>query len=194
MCQKSAQVCRLFLIGCLTFAASCATLGGTVAGSGPRVPYPGWVRSGSHFGQGAEAKALFGLGEVRGIRNVALARATADNRARAELAQLLDGFVTQWLSACPLGAATGQETPGATLPQDQAVLVRLLTASNLSAVQIVEHYFHPNDGAVFSLARLELSHIEQHLQASADVPAPIKSCLAEHSASIYKRLQQSQAH
>jgi hypothetical protein len=141
------------------------------------VPFPAWVKQGTALGDtDGPNKAFYGLGEVRGIRNVALARATSDNRARAELARLLDGFVARWLKGCPL-------PPG----QSAEALMRLLTASSLSGVQIVEHYFHPDDGAVFSLARLDLSHVVQHLQL-ADIPTPVTKYLMDHSDEAFARM------
>ncbi len=162
----------------------CTSLGGPVVGTGASLPYPSWVKEGTHLSRDAQDKALFGLGEVRGIRNVALARSTADNRARAELARLLDAFVVQWLKGCPQPAESNAA-------QNQDVLLKLITASNLSGVQIVEHYFHPKDGAVFSLARLELSHMVQHLQLTPEVTSAVKTCLANSSEVAYGRLLNS---
>lgn len=192
--QRSIHALPLALM--LVFTAlwlcpGCASLGGTVAGTGGILPYPAWVRAGSHLvHEGADA-ALFGLGEVRGIRNVALARSTADNRARAELARLLDAFVVQWLLACTPGVAGSEAGPGSAQQATPESLLKWLVASNLTGVQIVEHYFHPNDGAVFSLARLEMSHMVQHLQASAQLPAPLKSCLVEACDGVFTKRERA---
>jgi hypothetical protein len=155
----------------------CASLGGPVAGTGPTMPYPAWVKAGSHLEPEGPDRGFMGLGAVRGIRNVALSRSTADNRARADLARLLDGFVAVWV----------QDTP-AVPPADQAATVKLLTAISLSGVQMVEHYFHPDDGSVYSLAKLTLSHVVQHMQAQAELPHGIKKELARTSDGAYNRL------
>jgi len=175
---RLAPALALMLLVSASALAGCASVGPALAPRQEAVPYPAWVKQGTALG-GADGqdKAFYGLGEVRGIRNVALARATADNRARAELARLLDAFVAQWLGNCPM-------PPG----QTSEALMRLLTASSLSGVQIVEHYFHPDDGSVFSLARLDLSHVVQHLQLGADIPTPVKKYLMDHSDEAFGRM------
>ena len=84
--------------------------------SQPAVEYPQWVEDGSQ----AKDDYIYGVGSASGIKNHALARMTADNRARAEIAKQLS----------PTGAAT------------------------LNGVQIVDHWIHPLDGTIYSLARL----------------------------------------
>lgn len=170
--QRRLRLASLFVV--LMVGAGCASLGGPVAGTGSSVPYPAWVKEGSHLQPDGQDKTFVGLGAVRGIRNVALARSTADNRARAELARLLDAYVAAWVQDAPEGA--GREG-----------LLKLLTATSLSGVQIVEHYFNPDDGSVYSLAKLNLSHVVQRMQAQADLPTALKKVLALRSDDVYNR-------
>src|SRR5688572_13222560 len=52
---------------------------------------PRWVTRGSVAVAG-DKRAFYGVGSASGIKEAALLRSTADNRARAELAKLLDTF------------------------------------------------------------------------------------------------------
>src|SRR5207245_2378682 len=57
---------------------------------------PKWVDKGGGYMTEKDGKAFYGVGAVTGIRNEPLAKETADNRARAELAKLdLDKFKEQ---------------------------------------------------------------------------------------------------
>lgn len=103
----------------------------------PTVELPEWVQKGSVKEQGDEGTLLYGVGVVSGIKNVALARSTADNRARAEVAKLVETHV----EATEGGG--GKE-------------IKTHAAATLSGVEIVDHWIHPTEGSVYALARLEV--------------------------------------
>ena len=56
---------------------------------------PKWAQRGSGAYEGDYGKAFYGVGVVQGVQNVALARQTADNRARGEIAALFDVYVAR---------------------------------------------------------------------------------------------------
>ncbi len=83
------------------------------------IDYPKWVLRGSVV----QGEHIFGVGSATGIRNVSLARMTADNRARAEIAKLV--------------------SPGSKVE------------AKMSGVEIIDHWLHPENGAIYALARLK---------------------------------------
>ena len=56
------------------------------------VDYPEWVLKGSGAFGGESGRVFYGVGSVSGIKNHALARTTADNRARAEIAKIFETY------------------------------------------------------------------------------------------------------
>lgn len=96
----------------------------------PSADRPEWIEKGSYTD---EAGARYGVGKVSGVRNAALARTTADNRARAEIAKMV-------------GTAT-EVTQG-----DGSTKIRTVSAT-LEGVEIVDHWVDPSDGTVYALAR-----------------------------------------
>lgn len=99
------------------------------------VAAPAWVNAGSLI---ADDGAVLGVGAVSGIRNPALQRTTADNRARAEIAKLYK--VTQTELKADDGSAR---------------TLRTETSRALLGVQIVDHWTDPADGTLYALARLD---------------------------------------
>ena len=91
---------------------------------------PGWVARGSVESGGR----YYGVGRVQGIANHALARVTADNRARAEVAKLVE---------IRAAAAFGGNSSDA----------RAFVAKTLPGVRIVDHWVAP-DGSIYALAEL----------------------------------------
>lgn len=164
---RLAQIFALALTGCASLGAPLGQMRGLQA-------YPAWVRAGS-IAQGSGAqRELVGVGEVRGIRNVALSRSTADNRARAELARVLDAYVDAWVSQVAL--------PGG---PPQAPLARALAAAMLPAAQIVAHDYRADDGAVYALARLRLADAQAAIDGLREVDAPLLDALAQASAAAH---------
>jgi hypothetical protein len=133
--------------------------------------YPAWVQAGSGAVVEPGPRALVALGVTRGIRNVPLAEHTADNRARAALMRELTVYLNRWAALCAAPS----------WPQGPAALVQPMLTASMPGVQSVTHWTHPDDGSVYALARLDLSHVVQQLTLMGDVPAPIKRCLTAHS-------------
>jgi len=95
---------------------------------------PGWVTRGSVDTGGGR---FYGVGSVKGIANHALARVTADNRARTELARLVE-------SAAVLSGRASTEQ------------IRKHVNAILTSVRIVDHWIAP-DGSVYALAEVVAS-------------------------------------
>lgn len=100
----------------------------------PKVEYPEWVTMGSRLANGDGKRVVYGVGAASGIKNVALARATADNRARAEIAKTFEVEVK----------IEGDRT-------------KTWAAQTLNGVEIVDHWIHPKDGTIYALARVEVT-------------------------------------
>lgn len=97
----------------------------------PAADRPEWMQKGTSYVD--DAGQRFAIGVASGIKNAALARTTAENRARAEIAKLV-------------GTKT-EVTEG-----DGSTKVRTFAAT-LSGVEIVDHWVDPKDGSVYALAR-----------------------------------------
>lgn len=111
-----------------------AALAGAKTATGAAIPSadrPEWTQKGASFV--GESGRRYGVGTATGIKNAALARTTADNRARAEIAKLV-------------GTKT-EITEG-----DGSARVRTFAAT-LTEVEIVDHWVDPSDGTVYALAR-----------------------------------------
>ena len=47
--------------------------------------------------------------------------------------------------------------------------IKTFSAATLSGVQVVDHWYHPNDGSVFALAKLDLEGFKENLEQDARV-------------------------
>ncbi|MEL6188958.1 MAG: LPP20 family lipoprotein [Myxococcota bacterium] len=152
------------------------TVKGAVTPRGPVVEHPEWVMKGSGA-FGGEKRVFYGVGAASGIRNHALARTTAGNRARAELSKVFDTY-----SASLMKDYSSSTTAGDMSASDEQQMVesaiKTFSANNLTGVEIVDHWIHPTDGTIYALARMDVDGfddmISRHKQLSQAVKERVK--------------------
>jgi hypothetical protein len=143
------------------------------------VQYPEWVLRGSGAFGGEAGKAFYGVGSVSGIRNQALARTTADNRARAETAKIFETYVA-FLMKDYMASTTAGELSAASQEQHIENAIEVFSAATLSDVQIVDHWFHP-DGTVFALAQLDLESFTIALPKMRELALQLRNYLRKNA-------------
>ncbi|MBN1960247.1 MAG: hypothetical protein JW841_04820 [Deltaproteobacteria bacterium] len=95
---------------------------------------PAWTQMSSQVCHSSDNVPIFlGVGVVSGIKNLALARTAADNRARAEIAKLINSKVTI------------SKTKDSTT-------IKTITTAALQQVEIIDHFFD-DEGNIYALAR-----------------------------------------
>ena len=186
--------CSLTFAALLTSAPGCMHRG-ALRGAALEATYPAWVRAGTGLIREDNQRALVAVGHVSGMRNVALARSTADNRARAELVQLLERFAGALVGefeASQMAAGAQASTLDDKLSHEQAI--KVLTAASLGGVSIPQHGFYGGDNSVFALARLELDHLIDGSVRIRELSAPLRDWLQREATPTFDRLLEEQAH
>lgn len=164
----------IFMLGGTQVPVGCANLGVPLGEMRGFEAYPAWVHIGSVAQGTGDGRELTGLGEVRGIRNVALSRSSADNRARAELARLVNAFIATWLLQVDLPPNESRDA-----------VASALSAAMLPHMQIVAHDYRADDGAVYALARLRLADVVTALADLREVGAPLRDALVQASGAAH---------
>ena len=176
----------LMLIGCG---------GGRKEGDAPKnfkgVDYPEWVMKGSGAFGGEEGRVFYGVGSVSGIKNHALARSTADNRARAEIAKIFEVYSASLMKDYMASTTAGDMTASS---EEQHVeqAIKTFSATTLSGVQVVDHWYHPVDGTVFSLARLDLQAFTDNLGKMKELNAKVRDYVRENAERVHMDLEKEE--
>ena len=105
---------------------------------------PAWVDRGSAAIKGDTGRTFYGVGAASGVKEPALLRSAADNRARAELAKVLATFTR----------ALMQDHAGADGAQNVEQALKTVTAASLDGVEVVDRYVGA-DGTLYALAALD---------------------------------------
>lgn len=171
-----------------------AACGGSgTAGDAPAnfqgIEYPEWVLKGSGAYGGDAGRVFYGVGSVTGIKNHALARTTADNRARADLAKVFETYsaslMKDYMASTMAGDATSEE-------QHVENVIKTFSAQTLSGVQVVDHWFHPGDGTVFSLARLDLDSFTDNLEKMNELNGKVKEYVKKNAERAHMDLEREE--
>ena len=174
---------KLILVGVLSVGfAACG--GEKKEGNAPAnmkgIEYPDWVMKGSGAFGGEAGKVFYGLGSVSGIKNHALARTAADNRARAEIAKTFEVYSASLMKDY-MASTTAGDMSASSEEQHVEQAIKTFSAQTLSGVQIVDHWYHPTDGTVFALARLDLDAFVDSLDKMKELNSKVRDYVRKNA-------------
>src|SRR4030067_742337 len=116
----------------------------------PASAEPEWVRKGAGAFLNKGDKAFYGVGAVSGVMNKPLARTTADNRARAEIAKVFETYSASLMRDYAASTTAG-DFKKTSEEQNIEQAVKTFSAATLSGVVIVDHWTDPQDNTTYSL-------------------------------------------
>jgi hypothetical protein len=141
-------------LGLVAFGMAC---GGEKQQDAPppqdNINYPEWVMKGSGAFGGDRGRVFYGVGAAANIKNPALLRQTADNRARGEIAKIFKTYTASLMKDYMSSVSDGEK-----VSEEQSIdsAQKTFTSMTLSGVQIVDHWIHPKDGSMYALGALDL--------------------------------------
>jgi len=121
---------------------------------------PAWVARGNAAVAANGQRVFYGVGSGNGMKNPALLRAAADNRARSEIAKTFETFSASLMK--DFSSSSGEQNV------EQAV--KTFTSMSLEGVEIVDHYFAA-DGSIYSLAALDLDKVLEGVKKAKELGA-----------------------
>lgn len=128
-----------------------------LAGPARAADLPQWVTRGSTAFNNAGERAFYGVGEASGIKNPALLRSTADNRARAELGKIFETF----------SASLMKDYMNSSGEQNVEQAVKTFSAMSLEGVEVRDRYI-AKDGSMYSLAVLDIEKVLPAIQKAKE--------------------------
>ena len=155
------------------------------------IDYPDWVTKGSGAFGGEAGRVFYGVGSASGIRNHALARTTADNRGRAEIAKIFEVYSASLMKDY-MASTTAGDMSATSEEQHVEQAIKTFSATTLSGVQIVDHWFHP-DGTVYALAQLDLENFTNNLDKMKELNAQVRDYVRKNAEKVHMDLEQEEA-
>jgi len=175
-------VCVLVAMGVLFFVGCAAQK--------PVAPAPpAWVDKGSGSFDVDKGKVFYGVGIASGIRNRALLRSTADNRARAEIAKILETYVAV-LAKDYMASTTAGDMKASSEEQHVEQALKTFSKTTLHGARIIDHWRDPADGSLFSLCELDLFAFKNALDDYKELDAKVRDHVRENAEKLHGQLEE----
>lgn len=138
------------------------------------------------------AQVFYGVGSVDGVRNLSLARSTADNRARAEIQKIFETYTASLMKdymASTIGGTEGVSSEEQHIEQ----AVKTFSAGTLSGVIIIDHWRGPECGTIFSLAKLDLENFTKNLKRMKEISSAVRDFVRKNTEKTFDELSKEEA-
>lgn len=145
---------------------------------------PDWVNEGTQLLNDRGGRLFHGIGEAPTMGDDSLQRATADDRARAELARILSSYLE--VVGNDYSAAAGEMLAQQSVSRE----IRSLTRVNLSGARIIARWRDRKSGTLYALAELDMERISANLAALHDMDPDLRRYISAEGANIFDRLLQ----
>jgi hypothetical protein len=165
----------LFLVGCA------GKKPGALAG-------PAWVAKGSGAFDVDKGKVFYGVGVASGIKNRALLRSTADDRARAEVAKILETYVAT-LTKDYMASTTAGDMSASAEEQHVERALKTFTKTTLHGAEIIDRWKDPADGSLFSLCEMDLFAFKNALDEYKELDAQVRDYVRKNAEKLHGELE-----
>lgn len=153
---------------------------------------PAWVTKGSGAFDTDKGKVFYGVGIASGIKNRALLISTADNRARAEIAKILETYVAV-LAKDYMASTTAGDMSATSEEQHVEQALKTFTKATLHGAQIIDHWRDPSDGSYFALCELDLYAFTDALEKHKELDAKVRDYVRRNAEKMHKQLEEEEA-
>jgi hypothetical protein len=146
---------------------------------------PSWHQLKSGYYDTADGRFLYGVGKASGLPNLMLLRATADNRARKELARVLEKYVSELARSVP--ASLDPQWAALAAGERRQILGFVVREAMQQAV-IIDHWNEPQESKMLALCRLDLTDLKMVLSATEALDEGMRSAMISRADRVHARL------
>jgi hypothetical protein len=150
---------------------------------------PAWVMKGSGAFDVEKGKIFYGVGIASGIKNKALLRQTADNRARAEIAKTMETYVAT-LAKDYMASTTAGDMSKSSEEQHVETALKTFSKTTLHGATIVDRWMDPSDGSMYSLCELDLFSFKDALDKYKELDKQVQDYVRENAEKLHGEMEE----
>jgi len=177
-----ASIGTVLAAACLLTACSSTQLKGDLGIKGA----PDWVNQGTQVVDDKGGRLIHGVGLAPAMNDLSLQSSTADDRARAEVARVLNSFMHVISQDYTASSGTGQDQQS---EQSMSRQIQNITDQNLSGVRILTRWANEKDGSLWSIAELDLSKVKDSVANAQDMNAGFRDYFNAHADNVFESLK-----
>ena len=179
---------RLVAAALLSLPLACASSPAAGPNLRPAADAPPWVHKSAYV----DGRSMFGVGISAGVRNPGLARSRAGNRARNEVAKLVEVYSASLMKDYSASIATG-DLKNAQEEQLVEQAVKTFTSQLLVGVEVTKFYQDPQQGVLYALAELNLDRQATIAAAKAKMGPGLRAWVDENQDKVLEGLDSGHA-
>lgn len=146
---------------------------------------PDWVNKGSNILSTKDGRLFHGVGSASTMGDMALQKATADDRARAEVARVLSSYLDV-LSNDYMASAKSGDT-GAN-EESVSRQIKDTTRVNLAGARIIGSWRDPKTNTIWSIAELDMTHVKSTMAGVTDMNVDLKRYIETSADNVFDRV------
>lgn len=150
---------------------------------------PAWVMKGGGAFDVEKGKVFYGVGIASGIKNKALLRQTAENRARAEIAKTMETYVAT-LSKDYMASTTAGDMSKSSEEQHVETALRTFSKATLHGAAIVDRWMDPSDGSLYALCELDLFSFKEALDNYKELDKQVKDYVRDNAEKLHGEMEE----
>ena len=146
---------------------------------------PDWVNKGSSYVNDKDGRLFHGVGSAAPMGEVTLQRATADDRARAELARIFSSYLDVVSNDYQAAARSGK-----TGTSEEAVSrqIKNLSQVNLAGAKIIARWQDKKTNIVYAIAELDMQQVKNTMAGAQDMNVDVRHYMESNADNIFDRL------
>jgi len=149
---------------------------------------PDWVVHGGGAFDTENTRTFYGVGSASGIRNMSLLRTTSENRARNDLAKVIQ-FYSASLMKDYMSSTLADDPNVSSEEQHVEQAIKTVTSQTLSGVQITDHWQNPATMEFFSLAKIDLDAFKDNLEKVKQLDGRVKEYIKQNADRLHDDLE-----
>mgnify|MGYP005723497231 CR=1 FL=1 len=141
---------------------------------------PDWVNEGTQAVDNDDGRYIFGVAFAPPMNDESLQTATADSRARAELAKAVSTYVNSTLSDY---AASSGDAASSSIEQN----ITSTTQTLLNGAKIKGHWRDKRSGNIYSFAQMDMKTLDNAIAAADKLSQNFKQFYQQNSGANFQR-------
>ena len=146
---------------------------------------PDWVNKGTSYVNDKDGRLFHGVGSASPMGEVTLQRATADDRARAELARIFSSYLDVVSSDYQSAARSGDSKVSEEAVSRQ---IKNLSKVNLTGAKIIARWPDKKTNIVYSIAELDMKQVKSTVATAQDMNDDVRRYLDNNADNIFDRV------
>lgn len=148
---------------------------------------PDWVNKGTSYVSDKDGRLFHGVGSASPMGDVTLQRATADDRARAELARIFSSYLDVASNDYQSAGRSGDSKVSEEAVSRQ---IKNLSRVNLAGAKVIARWQDKKTSIVYSIAELDMKQVKNTLSTAKDMNEDMRRYLESNADNIFDRVTQ----